>query len=110
MTYRVEVTQPAEQDANSIFAYVNERSPRGAMSWWAAFVGVLDDLAAGARIRSSAPESDAFEEPLYQVVFKTRHGNPYRVLYIVRGESIFVLRIRGFGQRPIETDDLAPPS
>lgn len=109
MTYHVEVTQPADADADDIYRYIAQRSPQGARSWWQAFLDSLGELRRGPANLMNAPESDAFDEPLYQLLFSTRRGNTYRALFVVREETVYVLRVRGFGQRLVLPDDIMPP-
>ena len=41
-----------------------------------------------------------------QVLFQTRHGRPYRILYAISGDEVRVLRVRGPGQPEQEDDEL----
>ena len=56
-----------------------------------------------------AAESDAFDEDLRQVLFKTRKGNTFRALYVIRGTVVYIVAIRGTGQELVSPDDLALP-
>jgi hypothetical protein len=40
------------------------------------------------------------------VIFKTRRGRAYRALFLIRGDVVFVLHVRGPGQRPLEPGEL----
>ncbi len=53
-----------------------------------------------------APENEHAEREVRQVLFKTRKGSVYRALYTVDGEHVYVLRVRGRGQAPVNPDEL----
>lgn len=109
MSYRVEVSEPAEQDADEIYAWLDERSPDGAWRWWKAFLAALEKLKANAAGLSLAPEADQFDEPLRQIVFRTRRGHAYRDLFVIRDDVVHVLRVRGAGQNLVGPDDFELP-
>lgn len=110
MNYRVEVSEPAENDADAIYAWIKERSQSGAQSWWNAFLAALEKLKSDLSGLALAPETDAFDERLHQLLFKTRRGNVYRILFIVRDAVVHVLRVRGPGQGPISPDEIQRPA
>lgn len=56
MTFRVIITDPAEADAHGIYIWLQERSPRGAGNWWAAFLRAVDSLQRNALSFGLAPE------------------------------------------------------
>ena len=41
MKYRVEVTEPAQNDADEVYEWLRERSAGGAASWWQVFLATL---------------------------------------------------------------------
>jgi hypothetical protein len=42
-------------------------------------------------------------------MFKTRHGRTYRLLYVVRGDLIYLLHVRGPGQDLMGDDEVRLP-
>ncbi len=48
--------------------------------------------------RGFAPENPDHEEEIRQCLFKTRHGLQYRLLYLVREDTVYILHVRGAGQ------------
>ena len=103
MIYLVETTESAEQEFEDQYDYIAKRSPQGANSWAVAFRDALKTLETKPTSYSLAPESKYHAEDIHQLLFSTRRGNTYRALFIVRGERVYVLHIRGEGQ------DLMPP-
>jgi hypothetical protein len=56
-----------------------------------------------------APENTDTEFEVRQVLFKTRRGNVYRALYLLDGEDVYILRVRGKGQAPVKPADFGHP-
>jgi len=86
----------ADAEIDSIVAWLTNRSPTGAQSWYRALTEALDWLESNAPSCGKAPEDDAFVEEIRQHMFKTRRGRPYRLLFA--GNQVRVLHVRGPGQ------------
>lgn len=53
-----------------------------------------------------AHEHDDCELDVRQALFKTRRGRVYRALFFLEGRDVFILRVRGPGQAPVDPDEL----
>jgi len=106
MTYRLVIVEPAEADADQIYAYLLARSPRGATSWYRAFLACTKRITLQPLACSIAPESAEFDFELRQALFKTRYGSPYRCIFTVVDDEVRLLRVRGRGQAPLEAADI----
>ena len=53
-----------------------------------------------------APESAYIDRDIRQLIFKTRKGLPYRLLYTIDDEVVLALHIRGPGQPLLKADEL----
>lgn len=53
-----------------------------------------------------APEAEDIGEEIRQTFFRTRAGRTYRALFLIVGDEVRVLRIRGAGQAPVTSEDL----
>jgi plasmid stabilization system protein ParE len=108
MTYRLEITRRAIADRDACFDFIFAKSPDGALRWLDAF-----EAAAAALLTQpycgEAPESDDHEETIRQKLFKTKLGSMYRLLYIVRGDVIYVIHVRGAGQDVMRSDAIELP-
>jgi hypothetical protein len=62
--------------------------------------------AANPKRHSRAPEADIIGPDVRQAVFKTRHGRLYRPLFVVSGDTVHVVAVRGFGQHLATLDEL----
>ncbi|MEZ6128253.1 MAG: type II toxin-antitoxin system RelE/ParE family toxin [Planctomycetaceae bacterium] len=93
------VIQPeASEDADSIFAWIYERSQEGAVAWWKSFRNALDDLSKNTDGCGLAPESSQLSRPVKQQFFKTRRGIQHRILFEITDEHVIVLRVHREGQ------------
>lgn len=106
MTYKVRILRRAQQDVAACYAYISERSQRGAASWFNRFVETRDRLAVDAASRPLAYESRFVNREIREVLFKTRKGRPYRILFTIAGDEVLILRVRGPGQDTLSPTDL----
>lgn len=106
MSYTVTITGPAQDDIRGVVAYIAERSPAGARSWRNALDGCLVRVRTRPESAGMAPESGQFQEAIRQAIFKTRSGRPYRIVFVIRGESVHVLRVRCPGQDLLGPGDI----
>jgi plasmid stabilization system protein ParE len=104
--YRVFVLRRAEEDTDAIYLWLAKRSTAGAARWYRAFLDAAASLSEHPQRCGLAPESAAVGYEVRQHFFKTRRGWKYRLLYVVAGEEVRILRVRGPGQAPVDTTDL----
>ncbi len=109
MTYHVELTFQAEKDIDHILDWLRRRSPQGAASWYRCWQQVLVDISKNASNTRLAPENDDHDEQIRNLVFKTRRGRPYRTLFVIRENVVFITNVRGPGQDLVPPDELNPP-
>ena len=106
MKYAVSVLRRAWSDADRIFEWIASRSPRGAINWSQAFDTALAELTNDADQHSIALESAELNGAIRQKIFKTRRGRPYRLLFMIIGNDVRVLRVRGPGQSSVIAEDI----
>ena len=109
MTFDIHELPKAKSDKRHILEWLLERSPRGGRAWLKAYDDALVTL---------GKHSDSFGEALEnkdcpllevkQTFFKTRRGRVYRLLYFIEGTDVYVLRVRGPGQAPVDPEELQP--
>lgn len=107
MKFQVRELRRAQADVRQIVKWLAERSPRGALAWLAVYDSMVARLEKDATTFAPADENDDCEFDIRQILFKTRRGRIYRALFLIEGDEVFILRIRGPGQAPVQTDDLA---
>ncbi len=106
MSHRVSVHSKAVSDVETIADYIAERSVQGMYSWLDAYQRMQTELSESPFAHGLAPEDAVLQRGLRQILFSTRTGLTYRALFIVDGESITILRVRGPGQEILTSDDL----
>lgn len=104
MSYRVETTWNAESEAYEVYHHIAERSPQNAARWFHELRKAILCLEEFPERCALAPESEVFDEPIRQLIF----GN-YRCLFLMRGESVFVLHVRHGARRPLRRDEIQSP-
>ena len=106
MKYRIRMLRRAHADFASTVAYLYERSPQGAAVWINAFEKAKNRLAEYADSCSEADENYRFDIDVKQLLFKTRRGRVYRLIFTIAENEVRILRVRGPGQAGIEPVDL----
>jgi len=106
MSFQVAFTKRAQRDAAVIQDWIAQRSRDGAVKWNAALSAAKDRLADSAESFPRAPESEAFDKDVRQVLFKTPKGNQYRALFTIEGNTVYVIAVRGFGQDLVTPDGI----
>jgi plasmid stabilization system protein ParE len=109
MSFRVELTRRAERDIEAILAWIASHSRQGAEAWMRPLDEVWAQLAASADSCALAPESDYGGTEIRHVIFKTRRGKPYRLLFTIRDDVVLVRHVRGPGQDLVPPDDIVDP-
>jgi len=106
MAYTVRTLSRAKDDAQQIFNWIKDRSPEGAFRWWAAFRDACRSLERIPERNSLAVESEQSDREIRQLLFKTRRGRCYRLLYLIVADEVHILRVRGPGQPDLTPDEL----
>lgn len=107
MTYLVPLTAQAEADIDRIFAWLSDRRLEGARRWYESFWDSIERLKTMPLSCGLASEHDDFDDEVRLMLFGTRRGRRYRALFIVRGELVQILCIRGPAERPVKPEDIA---
>jgi plasmid stabilization system protein ParE len=107
MSFTLTILPRAERDVQHIFNWIAQRSPNGANRWYAAFEEAARKATVNPISCSVASEAAQLNVDLRQFLFKTRRGRVYRGVFKVVGNEVFVLRVRGPGQPPLDADELS---
>ena len=106
MEYRIKVLELASRDVQQQLDFIRRRSHVGAVAWYDAYLAALGRLKFDPLGPGRAPEDQYVEEEIRQFFFKTRRGNRYRILYMIVGNEVRALRVRGTGQDLLESVDV----
>jgi plasmid stabilization system protein ParE len=105
MKYTVRLMPRAFADGDRIYLWIAKRSPRGAVAWFEAFLRALDNLSKNPQRFELAYEQH-FQGKIRQQLFKTSHGQRYRILFSIAGNQVHVHCVRAPGQSPVKPQDL----
>lgn len=92
----------AQLDLDRILFYIAARSPKGAARQLARFEAAMARLEENPFVAPVAPESSELDEEVRDILFRTRAGRTDRALFVVVGNEVRILRVRGPGQAPLE--------
>ena len=106
MTRRVITLRRAEADIRSIVHWLSKHSRAGARSWLDAYDRLVRRLSRSADACGGAAESFDTEFPIKQAFFRTPRGRTYRAIFLIAGDEVRILRVRGPGQAPVDPDEL----
>lgn len=107
MPFTVLLLRQAQADVDRIYEWLSKRSPSGAERWYAAFAACIADIRRDAQSCAPAPEARRLRLDVRQRLFKTRHGRTYRILFLIAGDQVRVLRVRAPGQSPVRRRDIS---
>jgi plasmid stabilization system protein ParE len=106
MKYQVVILSRAANDVDTIRRWIAKQSIAGADRWYDEFLKATQLIAKDPFRYPEAVESTRLQTEVRQILFRTRRGNKYRVVFIVIGDEVRILRVRGQGQSPLRNNDL----
>ncbi len=106
MSVSVTIQSHANLDFAEIVNWLSKSSVDGANRWIDAFDAALTAIAQSPFEHPLAPEDEFIEIGVRQVLFHTKRGRRYRILYTVANDQVRVLRVRGPGQNLLTRDEL----
>ena len=104
MIYRLIVVREVEDEAQSIYDWIANRSLEGAVRWFEAFVKAVYSLKRNPERCGMAAESPFRGKSLRQLIFRAPSGQRYRLLFTIIGDDVRVLHLRGPGQDLLSED------
>lgn len=106
MKFKVHELPKARADKRQIFEWLFEHSQQGAAAWLDAYDDMLGKLETHATSFGEAYENADCPLEVKQAFFKTRRGRVYRIQFFLDQYDVFVLRIRGPGQAPVNPTEI----
>ena len=102
MTFRVETTSAAEQDANSILDWLlSEHAGETGIRWFAGLQDAIASLTEFPARCPLAPENAAFAFEVRHLLYG-RKPQVYRILFTIEDQTVYVLHIRHGRRQPLE--------
>lgn len=108
--YRVEFSDRAQRELESILAWLLERSHAGARAWMEQLENSVSSIAENPHSAPLAPENVDHQAEIRHFLFKTRHGSRYRLLLTIIDDVVYITNVRGSGQQPVAKDELGRPN
>jgi plasmid stabilization system protein ParE len=94
MTFRVETTAAAEQDADAILDWLlSQHSGDAGMRWYLALQDAIASLAQFPERCALAPENEVFPFELRHLLYG-HSPHVYRILFTIDDQTVYVLHIR----------------
>jgi plasmid stabilization system protein ParE len=105
-TFHVNILSRARVDVDAIYSWLSERTLVGASRWYGAFIDSANSLEYQPDRHGLAPEATVVAEPIRQCFFKTPVGRLYRILFLIVGDEVRILRVRGPGQSQVRAGEI----
>lgn len=103
--YRLIIQPPAVHDLDEAYQWIRDRAPEAAARWFNGFVEALNSLTTFPDRCGLAPENDAVEPEIRQLLYGPRSG-VYRALFTITGEEVRVLHIRHAARQTMTAQEL----
>jgi plasmid stabilization system protein ParE len=105
MTFQVELTSVAEIQIEQAYLWYRDRNPEFADRWFRGLMNTIATLQEKPQRYALAVEHKIFPEEVRQLLYG-KSKNIYRVLFAIRGTTVYVLYLRHSAQAPLTLDDL----
>jgi plasmid stabilization system protein ParE len=107
MSRQVLLTDRAHADLLQACAWWAEnRSAQQAERWYDGFAEAIRCLATDPERCPLAPESSAFPYALRQLNYGVGRRPTHRAIFVVRPDSVLILRVRHLAQQPLSPQDV----
>lgn len=103
MAFSLEITDKALAEIDEALAFRAQRSVTTAVRWYLELMKAIRELPDNSQRWPLAPECEWF--PGIREMSFGKKRNLYRILFEIRGDTIYVLRVRHVAQDSIEPGD-----
>jgi plasmid stabilization system protein ParE len=105
MTYSVRITARALREVGEALEWLVERAPLAAARWHDRLLDAFRSLENSPERCGLAPEAEWYPGgELRQLLYGKRRG-VYRILFEVRGDTVYILRVRHSAQALLQADE-----
>jgi plasmid stabilization system protein ParE len=105
MTFQVELTSVAQAQIEQAYQWYRDRDPKCADQWFRGLMNTIATLQEKPKRCTLAVEHEIFPEEVRQLMYG-KSKNTYRVLFAIRGVTVYVLYVRHSAQAPLTPEDL----
>lgn len=92
MIYHVEISVPALLELEDAYLWVAARAPRNVDRWYGRLMKAIESLNQLPTRCGLAPENDAFDVEIRQLLFGKRRG-VFRILFTISGDRVRILHV-----------------
>lgn len=100
MSYKVEITEKAQEEVRQAIRWIARQSPKKAALWHFEFLEKTDSLESLAALCPLAPKSKTHGREIRHLIF-----GKYRILFLIEDETVYVLRVRHQAQNVLTPYD-----
>ncbi len=100
MTHKVEITAQAKSEVDAAYGWIRAEAPVRAAAWRQGLLDVAQTLERFPNRCPLAPESETLAQPIRQLLY-----GAYRILYMVEGDTVYVLHVRHGAREPLRPED-----
>ncbi|MBN2023869.1 MAG: type II toxin-antitoxin system RelE/ParE family toxin [Pirellulales bacterium] len=104
--YRLIIQPPAFDDLDEAYQWIREQAPEAAARWFNGFVEALNSLITSPERCGLAPENDAVEPEIRQLLYGRRSG-VYRALFTITRNEVHVLHIRHAARQTMTAEEFS---
>lgn len=105
MAFRICITARALREVDAALGWLSARSRTAAVRWHEQLMKAVRSLKDNPERCGLAPECAWYPGELRQLLHGKRRGI-YRILFEVRGNTVYILRVRHSAQALLEPDDM----
>jgi plasmid stabilization system protein ParE len=105
MAHAVHISARALREIDEAIEWLAARSHAAAVRWHEQLLEAVRSLETNPERWELAPESECYPGELRQLLHGKRRG-VYRILFEVRGETVYILRVRHSAQALLEPGEL----
>ena len=105
MAHAIHITVRALSEIDGALEWLSQRSRAAAVRWHEQLSGAVRSLENNPERCGLAPENEWYPGEIRQLLHGKKRG-VYRILFEVRGNTVYILRVRHSAQALLEPDDL----
>jgi plasmid stabilization system protein ParE len=105
MTFQVEITPIAEAQIEQAYRWFRDRNPEFADLWFRGLMNTIATLQEKPQRCGLTVEHNIFLEEVRQLLYG-KNNNVYRVLFAIRGNTVYALYVRHGAQSPLTLEDI----
>jgi plasmid stabilization system protein ParE len=94
MTYRVLIEPAAKEELRQAYRFIRRDSPVAASRWIKEARKRINTLTKFLERCNLAPENESFPEPVRELFYGSGNRGTYRILFVVRERTVYVLHVR----------------